>query len=116
MTSCVALIDAQHAQKIQARMRVNSMVATTNAVAFESLAANDHIQVTQRIKVGLKIWYTTVSGRVIRTERRRNGLHVDRNSDDKAFQDLIVLLKDGLPADETTMTLDEFTKMERLAN
>lgn len=90
------------------------MVATQNALAFEALVVNDHIQITQRIKVGLKIWFTTVSGRVIRTERRRNGLHVDRSRDDKAFQDLIVLLKDGTPSEETTVTLDEFTKLERL--
>lgn len=91
------------------------MAATQNAPTFESLAPNDHIQVTQRVKVGLKIWFTTIAGRVIRTERRRNGLHVDRSGDDKAFQDLIVLYKDGAAKEETTVTLDEFTAIERIA-
>lgn len=90
------------------------MVATQNSVRFETLVPNDHIQVTHRIKVGLKIWFNSVSGRVLRTERRRNGLHVDRNRDDKAFQDVILLLKDGTPSEETTLTMDEFTTIERL--
>ena len=90
------------------------MVAAQNAVAFEALSPNDHIQVTHRIKVGLKIWFNTVAGRVVRTDRRRNGLHVDRNRDDKAFQDIILLRKDGAVNDETTLTMDEFTTIERL--
>jgi hypothetical protein len=92
------------------------MVATQNSVPFESLKPNDHIQVTHRIKVGLKIWFNTVAGRVIRTDRRRNGLHVDRNRDDKAFQDIILMFKDGTPNEETTLTMDEFTTIERLPN
>lgn len=92
------------------------MPTAPGLVPFEALRPNDHIQVTQRIKVGLKIWYKTTSGRVIRTDRRRNGLHVDRNADDKAFQDIILLLKDGTPSEETTITLDEHTVIESLPN
>lgn len=90
------------------------MPATQVPLRFESLKPNDHIQVKHRIKVGLKIWYQTTTGRVIRTERRRNGLHVDRNRDDKAFQDVIVMLKDGNPPEETTLTMDEFTILENV--
>lgn len=85
-----------------------------NQLRFESLRPNDHIKVTRRMKVGMKIWYTSTSGRVIRTDRRRNGLHVDRNSDDKAFQDIILMFKDGTPNEETTITMDEFTVLEQL--
>lgn len=85
-----------------------------NQLRFESLRPNDHIKVTRRMKVGMKIWYTSTSGRVIRTDRRRNGLHVDRNSDDKAFQDIILMFKDGTPNEETTIAMDEFTVLEQL--
>jgi hypothetical protein len=84
------------------------------AVAFEELRPGDHIRIVQRIKVGLKVWTNEVTGRVERTERRRCGLHVKRNHDDFAFQDVILLQRDGATADETTVALDEFTRIDRL--
>jgi hypothetical protein len=71
------------------------------------------VKVTQRVKVGLKIWTTTVSGTVEKIERRREGLIVKRNFDDKAFADLILLKKDGPAGDQTTVTMDEWTQVER---
>lgn len=82
-------------------------------IPFEELKPGDHVKVTQRVKVGLKIWTTTVSGRVERIERRREGLIVKRNFDDKAYSDLILLKKDGAAGDETTVTMDEWTQIER---
>jgi len=86
---------------------------TTSLLPFESLRSGDHVKITQRIKVGLKIWTTTVTGTVERTERRREGLAVQRSFDDKAFADLILLKKDGPAGEETTITLDEYTHIER---
>jgi hypothetical protein len=89
---------------------------TTSAstlLPFETLKPGDHVKITQRIKVGLKIWTTTVTGTVERTERRREGLAVQRSFDDKAFADLILLKKDGLAGEETTIAMDEFTHVER---
>jgi hypothetical protein len=88
------------------------MTAST-LVAFESLRAGDHVKITQRVKVGLKIWTTTVAGTVERTERRREGLDVKRNFDDKAFADLVILKKDGPAGEETTIAMDEYTRIER---
>lgn len=87
---------------------------TATLVPFEQLKPGDRILVTQRVKVGLKIWTTKVAGTVERIERRREGLHVKRNFDDKAFADLIVLRKDGPIGDETTVALDEYTQIERV--
>jgi hypothetical protein len=87
---------------------------TATLVPFEQLKPGDRILVTQRVKVGLKIWTTKVAGTVERIERRREGLHVKRNFDDKAFADLIVLRKDGPAGDETTVALDEYTQIERV--
>ena len=90
-------------------------MAATTLIEFEELRAGDHVKITQRIKVGLKIWTTTVTGTVERTERRREGLAVKRNFDDKAFADVILLKKDGpVAGEETTVALDEFTHIERV--
>lgn len=80
-------------------------------IPFEKLQPGDRVRITQRVKVGMKTWSTHVTGTVERAERRRNGLHVKRNSDDKVYSDLLVLRKDG--GDETTVVLDEFTHIER---
>lgn len=87
-------------------------MATGTLVRFEDLKPGQRVKITQRVKVGLKIWQTEVSGTVERTERRRNGLHVKRNFDDRAFTDLILLRKDGPVNEETTVALDEFTHVE----
>ncbi|MCY2967780.1 MAG: hypothetical protein NT069_29815 [Planctomycetota bacterium] len=81
-------------------------------VRFEDLQPGQRVKITQRVKVGLKIWQTEVQGKVARTERRRNGLHVQRNFDDHAFTDLILLRKDGAVNEETTVAMDEFTRVE----
>lgn len=88
-------------------------MAAAMLVRFEDLKPGDHLRITQRVKVGSKIWQTVVSGTVIRTERRRNGVHVKRNFDDRVFSDMIVLRKDGPINEETTVNLDEFTHLER---
>ena len=87
---------------------------TTTLIAFEDLRPGDHVKITQRIKVGLKVWTTTVTGTVERTERRREGLAVKRNFDDKAYADLILLKKGGPAGEETTLAMDEFTRVERV--
>jgi len=83
-------------------------------IPFETLRPGDRVRVTQRVKVGREAWQTVVTGTVERTERRRNGLHVKRSFDDKAFCDVILLKKDGPIPEETTVALDEFTHVERL--
>ena len=56
-----------------------------------------------------KTWTTRTVGTVVRTERRRHGLHFRRNTDDKVFSDLIILkLDDG---SLTTVTIDEYTEL-----
>ena len=89
-------------------------MSTVSMVRYEDLRPGDRIRVTRRVKVGMQKWESVVSGTVIRTERRRNGLHVDRSSDDKAFQDAILLTKDGMPLEESILSMDEYTVIERL--
>ena len=88
-------------------------MATASLIPFEALRPGHHVKIIQRIKVGLTVWQTTVTGTVERTERRRNGLGVKRNFDDKAFTDVILLKKDGEAGEETTVAMDEYTQIER---
>ncbi len=47
---------------------------------------------------------------MVRTERRRHGLHFRRNRDDKVFSDVIVLDRNG---ELMTITMDEFTVLRK---
>ena len=88
------------------------MAAPENLQIFEQLEPGDRVELTHEVKVGFRHWTTVTQGTVIRTERRRHGLHYDRNRDDKVFSDVIVLAVDeGV---RTTVTLDEFTELKKL--
>jgi len=78
---------------------------------FEELKPGDRIAVQHLVTVGQKRWTATTTGVVVRTERRRHGLHHQRAADDKVFSDVILMeLPDG---ELTTITLDEFTVLRR---
>ena len=78
---------------------------------FDELKPGDRIEVEHLVTVGPRSWPAKTLGRVIRTERRRHGLHFERNHDDKVFSDMILIeLPDG---ELTTVTLDEFTSLRR---
>jgi hypothetical protein len=78
---------------------------------LDELKAGDRVEVEHVVTVGQKSWTTKTCGTVVRTERRRHGLHFQRNLDDKVFSDTILLeLPDG---ELTTLTIDEFTTIRR---
>jgi hypothetical protein len=78
---------------------------------FDELKPGDRIEVEHTVSVGQERWAAKTVGRVVRTERRRHGLHFNRNWDDKVFSDVILLeLPDG---ELTTVTVDEFTVLRR---
>jgi hypothetical protein len=79
---------------------------------FTELRPGDRVEVTHEVKVGLKRWHTTTCGTVVRSERRRHGLHYRRNSDDHVYSDVLVL--EGEDGSLTTVTMDEFTTLRRL--
>lgn len=79
---------------------------------FAQLQPGDRVELTHSIKVGRQEWPTAIAGTVLRTERRRHGLHFRRSRDDKVYSDTIVLrLDDG---ELTTLTIDEYTTLRRL--
>lgn len=76
---------------------------------FEQLQPGNRVEVVHEVKVGFRKWQTTTTGTVVRTERRRHGLHNRRNFDDKVYSDVIVLTRDD--GELTTLTLDEFSDL-----
>jgi len=85
----------------------------TTRDTVNSLEPGDRVEVTHGVKVGMRQWTSQTCGVVERIERRRHGLHFTRNSDDKVYSDLIVLrLDDG---SLTTITVDEYTQLKKLA-
>jgi hypothetical protein len=79
---------------------------------FRQLRPGDRAEVEHEVRVGFRQWRIKTQGTVVRTERRRHGLHERRNFDDKVFSDVIVLQRDD--GELTTVTLDEFTVLTRL--
>ncbi len=80
---------------------------------FTELKPGDRVEVVHEVKVGSsKTWTTTTVGTVVDTERRRQGLHFRRASDDKVFADMIKLRRDD--GELTTITMDEFTRLRRV--
>jgi hypothetical protein len=80
---------------------------------YEKLQPGDRVELTHDVKVGFRGWKTTTVGTVVEKQRRRHSLHFNRNYDDKVFSDVIVLRRDD--GELTTVTLDEFSVLKRLA-
>lgn len=80
---------------------------------FQSLRPGDRVEVQHQVKVGFRSWTSTTVGTVVRSERRRHGLHRERNHDDKVFSDMLVLRRDD--GELTTVTLDEFSALRVVA-
>jgi hypothetical protein len=79
---------------------------------FDRLKPGDRVEIEHEVRVGLRTWRTMARGQVVRTERRRHGLHNQRNPDDKVFSDVIVLARED--GELTTVTLDEFSVLKLL--
>jgi len=89
------------------------MTASNNqALAeFDEIAVGDRVEVEHLVTVGQSSWTAKTCGTVVRTERRRHGMHFQRNPDDKTYSDVVLLeLPDG---ELTSVTIDEFTTIRR---
>lgn len=80
---------------------------------YEQLRPGDRVEVAHGVTVGSSAaWSTTTVGRVLRTERRRHGLHFRRSADDKVYSDVLILARDD--GELTTLTIDEFTRLRKV--
>jgi hypothetical protein len=81
---------------------------------YNELVPGDRVEVVHGVTVGSSAaWTTTTTGRVLRRERRRHGLHFRRNNDDKVYSDVLILARDD--GELTTVTMDEYTRLKKLA-
>jgi len=80
---------------------------------YDQLVPGDRVEVMHGVTVGSSAkWSTTTTGKVLRTERRRHGLHFRRNPDDKVYSDVLILARDD--GELTTVTIDEFTRLRKV--
>ena len=80
---------------------------------YEQLQPGDRVEVAHGVTVGSSAkWSTTTVGKVLRTERRRHGLHFRRNADDKVYSDVLIIARDD--GELTTVTMDEYTRLRRV--
>ena len=86
-----------------------STTLSSTHTLFDELKPGDRIEVEHNVTVGRNSWPAKTYGTVLRTERRRHGLHHRRNFDDKVFSDTILLeLPDG---ELTAIAVDEYTTL-----
>jgi hypothetical protein len=84
-----------------------------SSVLFAELKPGDRVEVGHVVTIGSSAqWSTRTAGTVVRTERRRHGLHFRRNPDDKVYSDILVLSRED--GELTTVTMDEFTQLRRI--
>jgi len=96
-------------------MQASPGLTQTEAAArqlFTELQPGDRVEIVHTVIVGSQRWKTVTQGTVVKTERRRQGLHFRRQPDDKVFADLIVLKRDD--GELTTVSMDEFARLRRL--
>lgn len=78
---------------------------------FDELKPGDRVEVEHVVTVGQMTQTTKTLGTVVRTERRRHGLHHQRAADDKVASDTILL--ESPDGELTAVTMDEFTVVRR---
>ncbi|MFM8578860.1 MAG: hypothetical protein ACKOCN_08680 [Planctomycetaceae bacterium] len=82
-------------------------------VLYDQLQPGELVEVVHGVTVGSSgRWTATTTGRVLRRERRRHGLHFRRSVDDKVFSDVLILARED--GELTTVTIDEFTRLRRV--
>ncbi|MCE5301908.1 MAG: hypothetical protein LLF97_02225 [Planctomycetaceae bacterium] len=90
------------------------MPASPNQIRaqFDELKIGDRVEVEHVVTVGQKSWTAKTCGTVVRVERRRHGMHVQRGRDDQVFSDAVLLEQpDG---ELTAVTMDEFTAIRHV--
>lgn len=79
---------------------------------YAGLQEGDRVEVTHEVKVGFRKWISVTKGKVLKKDRRRHGLHIQRNPDDKVYSDILILQRDD--GELTTVTMDEFSDLKKL--
>lgn len=86
------------------------------AALLRSLRPGQHIRITQKVRVGLKEWTTTVTGKFREVKFLATGLATDRVPEDDIVVVSVHFVKDlgDLSGELSSVTLDEHSKIESL--
>jgi hypothetical protein len=82
------------------------------AALLRNLKSGDHIRITQTVRVGLRQWTTTVTGRFRGFNYLATGLATDRVPEDDIVVVAVHFTKDN--GELSSVTLDEHSQIERL--
>ena len=97
----------------------NRLVSTTRPLdpnlvrAVQSLKEGQKIRITQTVRVGFKVWTTTVSGSFRSVRSLVTGLATDRDPQDDIIVPTIHFTKDN--GELSSVTLDSQSKLEVLS-
>jgi hypothetical protein len=101
---------------MQPKGAIQSRAMTTSnsqiQAQFDELKVGDRVEVEHVVTVGQKSWTAKTTGTVVRIERRRQGLHFQRNPDDKVASDEVLL--EMLDGEFTSVAIDEFSTIRHV--
>ena len=82
------------------------------ANAVDQFQPGQRVQITQQIPQRLRVWVTSVTGKVVRYEQRKTGSWYAHAKDDKLWLDRLVIEKDD--GEIVVCNLDGYTHVELL--
>lgn len=80
-----------------------------NAV-LQKLKPGQRIRVTQTVRVGLKTWTTTVTGKYRNVQYLATGITYDRGAEDEIVVPTVHFTKDN--GEHSSIAIDELTRVE----
>ena len=89
------------------------MIAAMEVPAGQ-LVPGAKVAVTQQISMRNRVWTNTVRGTIVSMEQKPTGSWYAHSKGDKLWLDRLVIRKDD--GEITTLNLDEFTRVEVVAN
>ncbi len=79
---------------------------------LKSLIVGDRITITQRVRVGAKVWFAVATGAFRGINYLSTGVTTDRVKEDDIVVPTVHFTKDS--GELSSVTLDEYTKVEKL--
>ena len=79
---------------------------------LRTLAVGDQIRLTQRVRVGAKVWHAVASGAFRGVNYLSTGTTTEREKEDAVVVPTVHFTKDS--GELSSVTLDEYSKIEKL--
>lgn len=79
---------------------------------LKSLVVGDKVRITQRVRVGAKVWHAVATGTFRGVNYLSTGTTTEREKEDAIVVPTVHFTKDS--GELSSVTLDEYTKVEKL--